>query len=262
MKPMIQYFNQIKDKFWVAMILIPIATFIFGFLLTAIILLATGKFGIASKDVDKIPETEIVVPVVDDQAVVGKIEFEATDLYFVQLASFNAQSNAQAACENLEDKNIYASWIKSNTQYKVFTALTFSESSARSYRNSFVTKHIEHQDAYVDSVSVDFKTFEFWSDLDEMEDIKRDFSDFYYESDSFWNNLRDEVSVRAELIENQIKPLQRILERLSAYDENTDIELTKFVQESLNVFQNLIAQKSSGSEFSGAYTKKILELTR
>ncbi|MBE0449860.1 MAG: SPOR domain-containing protein [Clostridia bacterium] len=262
MKPLIHYFNQIKDKFWVAMILIPLITFVFGFILTAIILLATGKFGIASKDVNEIPETVIEVPVEKVQTVSGKIEFESTDFFFVQLGSFNAESNAEAASENLEDKNIYAIWIKFNTQYKVFTALTFSESSARSFRSSFVTKYNEHQDAYVDSISVEFKTFEFWAVLEEIESVKKDFYDFYYESDYFWLKLSEETGVNPDLIEKQIAPLQRILEILSAYDENADMELTKFVEDSLNIYQNLLDQKASGSKFSGAYAVQLLKLTR
>jgi predicted DNA-binding protein YlxM (UPF0122 family) len=262
MKQMIQYFNQIKDKFWVAMILIPLATFVFGFLMTAIILLATGKFGIVSKEADEIPETEIEITVDEVQTLNGLIEIEPTDFFFVQLGSFNAQSNAEAACENIEDKNIYASWIKSNTQYKVFTALTYSESSARSYRNSFVEKYTEHQDAYVVSVPVEFNSYEFWSDMDEIESVKNDFLNFYYESDFFWMNISDEVNVDTESIEKQIMPLQRILEVLDSYDENADTELTKFVRKSLEEFQELINQKASGSKFSGTYAKQLLKLTR
>lgn len=262
MKPIIHYFNQIKDKFWVAMILIPLATFVFGFLMTAIILLATGKFGVVPREVDAIPEAVIENPVDEVQSIGGLIEFEPTDFYFVQLASFNARSNAETACENIEEKNIYASWIKSNTQYKVFTALTFSESSARSYRNTFVEKYAEHQDAYVVSVPVVFNTYEFWSDLDEIESVKRDFLDFYYESDDFWMNISDKIGVDTESIEKQIAPLQRILEVLDTHEENADTELTKFIRNNLEIYTELINQNASGSKFSGAYAEQLLELTR
>jgi len=52
------------------------------------------------------------------------------------------------------------------------------------------------------------------------------------------------------------------LEILSAYDENADMELTKFVQDSLDIYQNLIDQKAGGSKFSGAYAVQLLKLTR
>lgn len=259
MKKIITTILNSKYRFWIALVSIPIFTFLLGFFVTFLFIWSTRDT--VRSPIIETPQVEEVV-IQEPEVFLFNISFSPSEFHTLQLSSLSTMEQANNAIEIYRERGVASFWYESEASFRVIQTLSTNASILNSYRNDWVQKFTEFEDAYVNTVELTFKDFEVYFETEATKnEVAAALESFFFDMGNVLLNMHTLQVVHVNSIETELSKLTFAHNELLSYKDNYDIKLTGFIGECLSAYDELIENEGTLEAFLAVYVGQIMKLT-